>query len=85
MKASTEEYRRIRWEEPKSQDFFLYYICSFERVPYYGEFVRQGAYDIISTMARLGKIEESLEAARGIGMIPGASTGGAESVEGEMD
>jgi hypothetical protein len=69
VKAYTEEYRNIRWEEPKSQDLFSYYILSFGWVPYDGEFAKKGAYDVISTLARLGKIDEALEAGRGIGMI----------------
>ena len=72
VKAYTEEYRKIRWEESKSQDLFSYYIRSFGWVPYDGEFAKEGAYDVISTLAKLGKIDEALEAARGIGMIPEA-------------
>jgi hypothetical protein len=70
VKAYTEEYRKIRWEEPSSQDLFSYYIRSFGWVPFEGEFAKEGAYDVISTLAKLGKIEEALEAGRGIGMIP---------------
>jgi hypothetical protein len=70
VKAYTKEYRKIRWEEPSSQDLFPYYIRSFGWVPFEGEFAKQGAYDVISTLAKLGKIEEALEAGRGIGMIP---------------
>ena len=70
VKAYTEEYRKIRWEEPSSQDLFSYYIRSFGWVPFEGEFAKKGAYDLISTLAKLGKIEEALEAGRGIGMIP---------------
>jgi hypothetical protein len=69
VKAYTEEYRKLRWEDSKSQDLFSYYIRSFGWVPYDGEFAKKGAYDVISTLARLGKIDEALEAGRGIGMI----------------
>ena len=67
--AYTEKYHEIRWEEPSSQDLFSYYIRSFGWVPFEGEFAKVGAYDLISTLAKLGKIEEGLEAGRGIGMI----------------
>jgi hypothetical protein len=72
VKAYTEEYRKIRWEEPSSQDLFPYYIRSFGWVPLEGEFAKQGVYDMISTLAKLGKIEEALAGARAIGMIPEA-------------
>ncbi len=85
LRAYSIKYRKINWEEPQSVDLFPNYIRSFGWIPNEAEFVRQGAYDIISTLAKLGKIEEALEAARGIGMISGASTGGSKSVDGEMD
>jgi hypothetical protein len=70
VEAYTEEYRKIRWEEPSSQNLFSYYIRSFGWVPLEGVLAKQGVYDIISTLAKLGKIEEALEGARAIGMIP---------------
>ena len=85
VKAYTEEYRNIRWEEPKSQDLFSYYTRSFGWVPYDGEFSKTGAYDVISTLARLGKIDEALEAGRGIGMIPEAPKETFESELAELD
>jgi hypothetical protein len=85
VKAYTEEYRNIKWEEPKSQDLFSYYIRSFGWVPYDGEFAKKGAYDVISTLAKLGKIDEALEAGRGIGMIAEAPKETFESELAELD
>jgi hypothetical protein len=70
VKAYTEKYREIRWEEPSSQDLFSYYIRSFRWVPLEGELAKNGVYDVISTLAKLGKVKEALEGARAVGMIP---------------
>jgi hypothetical protein len=61
--------RTINWEESKSNDLFSYYIRSFNWVPFDGEFSKKGAYDIISSLARLGKIEEAIESARIMGIL----------------
>ena len=79
------QYHNIHWEEPKSQDLFSYYIRSFGWVPYDGEFAKKGAYDVISTLAKLGKIDEALEAGRGIGMIGEAPKETFESELAELD
>ncbi|MCB1144343.1 MAG: ATP-binding protein [Leptospiraceae bacterium] len=70
VKTYTQEIRNINWEEPKSHDLFSYYIRTYAWVPYDAEFAKAGAYDMISTLANLGKVEEALEAARGIGILP---------------
>jgi tetratricopeptide (TPR) repeat protein len=85
VKAYTEKYRKIKWEETSSQELFSYYIRSFGWVPFEGEFAKQGAYDVISTLAKLGKVEEALEAGRGIGMIPEVPSDTFESELAELD
>jgi tetratricopeptide (TPR) repeat protein len=65
----TEKYREIDWEKPESEDLFVYYIRSFLWAPYDAEFAKKSAYDAIGTLAKLGKVEEALEAASGIGVF----------------
>jgi tetratricopeptide (TPR) repeat protein len=64
-----EAYRKIDWEKPESGDLFVYYIRSFLWAPYHAEIAKKSAYDAIATLAKLGKVEEALEAAKGIGLF----------------
>ena len=70
-KSYLQYFQQIDWNDPKSNEIFSYYLRSFGWIPYEVESAKAGAYDLISTLAKLGKIDEALEAARGIGMIGG--------------
>ena len=62
VQAYTDEYRKINWIESKSPVLFPFYIRSFLWIPRESEFSKEGAYDIVRTMAKLGMVEEALEA-----------------------